>query len=564
MLAAWTAADVRAAEAPLLAAGVPLMRRAAHGLHLEVVRVLRGRRHTGPGGRAGRTVPLRGAHVAVLAGAGNNGGDALHAAALLAARGVRVTVLPAAARLHDEGLAAARAAGVGVLDADEVTADPAAAAALAAGADVVLDGLVGIGADGSGLRGTAQRLVAALLEALEGLEAPEAMPGAAGRVRPVVVAVDVPSGIGVDDGRLAGTVLPADRTVTFGVPKAGLLLPPASGVVGALVTVDLGLDLSGRPPAVRRLEDDDVRALWPVPGRAAQKYARGVLGVVTGTTRYPGAAVLSVSGAVGAGVGMVRFVDERPPSAPDAGTATPAGPLAAAVLAARPEVVVAAHVGDGRVQAWAAGSGVDPADPARAAAVADVLRAAAAGVPAVLDAGALEHVGPGTGAHVVLTPHAGELAALLARLGERTDDDRPVDRDAVEAEPWRWAGRAHARTGATVLLKGATTLVVGPGGTWSQADAPAWLATAGAGDVLAGVLGTLLAARADALADDPSAAARLAAAAALVHGRAAHAARPGGPVAAAEVAHAVPDVVAALLAGRPASSGAAPVGDCGA
>ncbi|WNB86034.1 NAD(P)H-hydrate dehydratase [Cellulomonas sp. ATA003] len=114
----------------------------------------------------------------------------------------------------------------------------------------------------------------------------------------------------------------------------------------------------------------------------------------------------------------------------------------------------------------------------------------------------------------------------------------------------RWARRAHELTGATVLLKGPTTLVVGAGGSvWSQADAPAWLATAGAGDVLAGVLGTLLAGRSADVAADPALAAALAAAAALLHGLAAHRSGPGGPVHALAVAHAVPGTVAALLGG---------------
>ncbi len=209
------------------------------------------------------------------------------------------------------------------------------------------------------------------------------------------------------------------------------------------------------------------------------------------------------------------------------------------MLATRPEAVA----GDGRVQSWVLGPGVDPGDDEQAGRVRDALAAALGeGLPAVVDAGGLtllpDHLRP----WVVVTPHAGELAALLAGRGE------PVDRSGVEADPLRWARRAHDLTGATVLLKGPTTVVAGAGGSvWSQADAPAWLATAGAGDVLAGLLGTLLAGRsADVLADPPLAAA-LAAAAALVHGRAAHRASPGGPVHALAVADALPGTVAALL-----------------
>jgi NAD(P)H-hydrate repair Nnr-like enzyme with NAD(P)H-hydrate dehydratase domain len=144
---------------------------------------------------------------------------------------------------------------------------------------------------------------------------------------------------------------------------------------------------------------------------------------------------------------------------------------------------------------------------------------------------------------VVLTPHAGELARLLAAHGQ------PVSREDVEAAPARWARAAAAVTGATVLLKGHVTVVVGPGPeapVLAQADAPAWLATAGAGDVLAGALGALLAGRADDVREDPALAAHLAAAAAFVHGSAADAAGPG-PVTAGDVARALPRAVAALL-----------------
>lgn len=495
MLHSWDAAAVRAAEEPLLAAGVPLMERAAFALATHVARVVRDAR-----GRVG------GARVVLLVGPGHNGGDALHAGALLARRGAAVTAVLTSDRVHAGGLAAARDARVRV----RPVPDDAAVDALAddlRGADVVLDGLLGIGGRG-GLRGAAARLVDVL--------------GAAGDARPVVVAVDVPSGVGVDDGTRTGTVLDADLTVTFGVAKPALLLPPASSAAGRVEVVDLGLDLAGRP-AVARLGAADAADLWPVPGRSAHKYARGVLGVVAGSARYPGAAVLATAGAVRAGVGMVRYVGS-------------AGPQ---VLAAHPEVVV----GDGRVQAWVLGAGVAPDDDAQRTRVRDALaHALAHDQPAVVDAGALDLLPGRVPPHVVLTPHAGELAALLAAHG----DD--VDRTAVEAAPLEHARRAHDLTGATVLLKGGTTVVVGPhGATWAQADGPAWLATAGAGDVLGGVLGALLAGRADAAVDDPTLPAALAAAAALVHGRAAHVATPGGPVSASAVADALPATVAGLL-----------------
>lgn len=507
----YSAAQVRAAEQPLLAAGPTgaLMERAAFALAVRVARELRRRR--------GRVV---GATVVALVGPGNNGGDALYAGAELARRGVRVLVVATSPRVHDTGLAALRAAGgrvVAVSDGgpgERVRVDRAVAEA--GGADVVLDGLLGIGARGA-LRDEAAEVVGLLTELL----------GGSGTGRPLVVAVDTPSGIGVDDGVLPAVVLPADLTVTFGAAKAGLLLPPASAVVGRLELVDLGLDLTHLVPAVARLETADAAGLWPVPGTTAHKYSRGVLGVVAGTPAYPGAGVLTVSGAVRAGVGMVRYLGSPG--------------VTAAVLAARPEVVA----GDGRVQAWAIGPGVDPADRASAARVQDALAGAlAAAQPVVVDAGALALLPARLAPWVVLTPHAGELAQLLARCGAQ------VERSAIEAAPLRWARRAQELTGATVLLKGATTVVVGAAGAvYTQADGPAWLATAGAGDVLTGLLGALLAGRAADVVEDPSLAAALAAAAALVHGRAAHRAEPGGPVCALAVADALPPTIGAILAG---------------
>ncbi|WP_425955009.1 bifunctional ADP-dependent NAD(P)H-hydrate dehydratase/NAD(P)H-hydrate epimerase [Xylanimonas sp. McL0601] len=546
MIEAWTADDVRAAEEPLLAAGVPLMERAAFALATVVRRDLARRRAVaGPDGELSDG-SVRGARVALLVGSGNNGGDALHAGAFLARRGLAVTAYLASSRVHEGGLRALHAAGgravgvEGALEGGAAAAAPhrqaqgvatsVAAAAEAARADVVVDGLLGIGARGA-LRGTGAELVRALLETL---------PAPGDPSRPWVVAVDVPSGIGTDDGSAPAPVLPADRTVTFGGAKPGLLLPPATYLAGSGAVVDIGLELPpatspARRPAVVRLEDADVAAAWPVPGPRDHKYTRGVVGVVAGTTTYPGAAVLTTSAAVEAGAGMVRF------RGPDA--------VGRAVVAARPEVVTA----EGRVQAWVLGPGLPASgdddrqrDRARAALAAASGRLAGAQnpVPAVVDAGALGLLDHEYPAWVVITPHAGELAALLAARG----DD--VDRGRVESEPLRWARRAHELTGATVLLKGGATVVVGPGGACSQADAPGWLATAGAGDVLAGLLGAMLAARAEEVVAHPERAAEVAAAAALVHGRAAERANPGGPVSALAVASALPATIAALLAQR--------------
>lgn len=203
--AGYTAAQVRAAEQPLLDAGVPLMRQAAAALAAEI----RG------------LAPRR---MLVLVGPGDNGGDALYAAAELATVGVSVDLVAVASRHHLAAAATALAAGAR-------WADAADAAELAAAADLVLDGILGTGTDSPALRGTAREVVAAILPVLER------------GVRPRVVAVDIPSGIGPDDGTVRDpTVLPADLTVTFGAIKAGLLLEPGSRYAGRVVLVDLGLD----------------------------------------------------------------------------------------------------------------------------------------------------------------------------------------------------------------------------------------------------------------------------------------------------------------------------------
>jgi NAD(P)H-hydrate repair Nnr-like enzyme with NAD(P)H-hydrate dehydratase domain len=263
------------------------------------------------------------------------------------------------------------------------------------------------------------------------------------------------------------------------------------------------------------------------------KYSRGVLGVVTGSDRYPGAAVLGVEAAVRTGLGMVRYV----------GAAHPAE----LVLQRRPEVVTA----PGRVQAWLVGSGMD-ADT-RGEDDATRLRAAFAdGVPVVVDAGALDLVGTATGP-VVITPHYRELAKALASASTSTSvDARTADAptaDAIAADPAHWAARAADLLRVTVLLKGHTTYIADPSGIRLRVTAgPAWLATAGSGDVLGGVLGALAATHARAVGADASALAMLAATAAFVHGRAGERASAGGPIAALDIAEALPATVAELLA----------------
>ncbi len=486
MIRAHGVAAVRRAEAAAmerLPEGV-LMQRAAAALASSVIGVLRG-----------RTGGVYGARVVLLVGAGSNGGDGLWAGARLAARGAQVRALLVADRAHEPGSAALRRAG-GRLEA--------ATTAGLVGADVVVDAVLGIGG-----RPGLDPAVGALLGAV-----PPGVP---------VVAVDLPSGVDPDTGEVGEVAVRADVTVTFGTAKPALLLPPAAHRVGRLEVVDIGLDPAELGAAeVASLEPVDVARRWPRPGVDDDKYRRGVLGVVAGGSTYTGAAVLSVGAAVLSGAGMVRYLG------PDAPTDL--------VRARWPEVVP----GEGRVQAWVLGPGVDAEADHEADHEADgeqrehVEHALAGDEPCLVDAGALDLV-THRAAPTLLTPHAGELARLLTRL-----ESGGTERSEVAARPLEHARRAARLTGATVLLKGATTLVVPPDGpVLAQSAGSAWLATAGSGDVLAGLAGALLAAG--------LAPAEAGAMAAVVHGLAGELARAGGPLNAGRLLEALPRAIATLL-----------------
>lgn len=255
-----------------------------------------------------------------------------------------------------------------------------------------------------------------------------------------------------------------------------------------------------------------------VPQAGDDKYSRGVLGIRTGSTAYPGAAVLGVEAALRTGLGMVRYLGPELPTR--------------LVLERRPEVVTQA----GRVQAWLLGSGMDAAqrDPATAA---DLASALAEALPTVLDAGALDLVGS-HGAPVVITPHHGELARLLG-----------VERAEIAADPGGWAARSASQFEVTVLLKGARTFIADPvGSRLVVTSTEGWTATAGAGDALGGILGALLATNSDLAGSDDTALARLAASACVLHRLAAGRASGGGPFTILDLAGALPRVVADLLA----------------
>jgi hydroxyethylthiazole kinase-like uncharacterized protein yjeF len=470
MRTAYSVETVRAAERALMAR-LPegaLMQRAAAGLAAACAQLL------------GR---VYGSRVVLLVGSGDNGGDALYAGARLARRGAGVTaVLLAGERTHPGGLAALRRAGGSVVA-------PGGAEDVIGRADLVMDGIVGIGGKG-GLRPEAAALAAVVA-----------------RSAARVVAVDLPSGVDADTGEVHGAALRADLTVTFGTHKPGLLVDPARDHAGSVRLVDIGLELPALPE-LEALQHADVARLLPVPAAESDKYRRGVVGIAAGSARYPGAAVLAVSGALRGGAGAVRYV----------------GPAGDAVIARFPETLVSDRGPDraGRVQAWVVGPGAGD----DAATVAEVL---ATDVPVLIDADGLRLADRdavrGRRAPTLMTPHAGEAAALLG-----------VRREEVEGARLGTVRELAAVYRATVLLKGSTTLVADPGGDRPvrvNATGTGWLATAGSGDVLSGLAGSLLAAGLSAL-DAGSVGAYL-------HGLAGRLASGGGPVGAHEVAACIPD-----------------------
>ncbi len=414
-----------------------------------------------------------GRRVLLLVGPGDNGGDALFAGAVLARRGVQVEAWQVSDRIHEAGVRALRQAGGRV-----VSPSPTSGWSTDTRPDLVVDGILGIGGR-PGLRQNAT-------DALAGLHG---IP---------MVAVDVPSGVNVDTGEVDGPHVHADLTVTFGTHKIAHLIDPAASACGELHLVDLDLDLPA--PTVEALQPRDVARLLPRPRSDSHKYTRGVVGIRAGSATYPGAALLSVAGANTGLCGMVRYVGE-----PE---------VADRVRQENPEVI-----GDGRVQAWVVGSG------SGSEAAAQLSEAQKAGVPLVVDADALIAVPRPWGLASVLTPHAGELAAMMS-----------LDRAEIEAAPLGAARRAAQEYDATVLLKGRHTLIAHPDGRVRvTSTGTPWLATAGAGDVLGGLIGSLLAAGLDPF--------NAASVGSWLHGAAAQIASAGGPMTALAVAKSIPAAI---------------------
>ncbi|MCV7009750.1 bifunctional ADP-dependent NAD(P)H-hydrate dehydratase/NAD(P)H-hydrate epimerase [Mycobacterium gordonae] len=467
----YSAETIRDAEAPLLAS-LPdgaLMKRAAFGLATAILRELTAR----TGGVSGR-------RVCAVVGSGDNGGDALWAATFARRRGAAAdAVLLNPDKAHRKGLAAFRKAGGRVVE----TIDPTT--------DLVIDGVVGISGSGP-LRPAA----AEVFERAGGIP---------------VVAVDIPSGIDVATGAVAGPAVRAALTVTFG----GLKPVHALADCGRVELVDIGLDLPDTD--LLSFQAADVLARWPVPGARDDKYTQGVTGVLAGSSTYPGAAVLTTGAAVATHSGMVRY----------------AGSAHREVLAQWPEVIASpTPAAAGRVQAWVVGPGLGTDEDGAAA----LWFALDTDLPVLVDADGLTMLAAhpdlvaGRTAPTVLTPHAGEFARLA---GSPPGDDR------VGA-----TRRLADALGATVLLKGNVTVIADPGGpVYLNRAGQSWAATAGSGDVLSGMIGALLASGLPA--------AEAAAAAAFVHARAAalSAADPGpgeAPTSSSRILHHIRAAVAAL------------------
>jgi hydroxyethylthiazole kinase-like uncharacterized protein yjeF len=432
-----------------------------------------------------------GSRIAVVAGPGNNGGDGFVAARLLAERGYAVQVLLVGdlTRLEgDAGLATKKWSG------------PVAAAepGLLDGADLVIDALFGAGLDRP-VDGFARAII-------EAMNAKSDAP---------VVAVDLPSGINGTSGAVMGVAVNATHTITFFRKKPGHLLLPGRIHCGPIAVADIGIPAAVLGPIAPQTFEN-LPALWrahfPVPRHDGQKYDRGHAVVVSGPLWSTGAARLAARGALRAGAGLVTLASPR-----DALVANAAANLAVMVRPVDGADELTAFLSDRRLNVLAIGPGVGVNETTRAM----VLAALNGDRAVVLDADALtsfaeepQQLAEALRARrlraTILTPHEGEFSRYFGRLDEKTKVGSKLER----------ARLAASITGSTVLLKGADTVVAAPDGRASIAgNAPAFLATAGAGDVLAGIATGLLAQGMPAF--------EAASAAVWVHGEAAAAFGPG-------------------------------------
>ena len=399
---------------------------------------------------AARFAPCR---AVVLCGPGNNGGDGFVAARHLAERGFDVVVAAGDGHKGDAGEMASRWKGARA---------PLSYAALDH-AGLIVDALFGAGLSRP-LEGTYR----AMVEAINRSQAP-------------VIAVDVPSGVDGDSGKVLGAAVEADVTVTFFRLKPGHQLLPGRVLCGETVLADIGNPAEAC--AGCRLFENSPRlwgASYPWPRADAHKYARGHCLVISGPARATGAARLAARGALRIGAGLVSVAAEKDAVAVNAAQLT-----AIMVKPFEGAKGLAALLTDRRFNVVVLGPGLGVSQPTRAL----VDAVLASGASAVLDADALTAFREEPKAlfarikhATVMTPHEGEFERLFPGLLAQAASK-------VEA-----ARAASARAGAVILLKGADTVVAAPDGrAVINANAPPTLATAGAGDVLAGFIGGLFA-----------------------------------------------------------------------
>lgn len=463
-----------------------------------------------------------GGRAVVLAGGGNNGGDGLVAARYLTLAGWTVELAFFAEPDDLTGDAALQwrlvePMGLAVCRVDGPEAAREAVGS-AVGATCVVDALLGTGLSGD-VREPMRSAVAALAET--------AVP---------VLAVDAPSGLDGATGRTRGVAARADLTVTFGFPKPGLFLADGPELCGRLEVVPLGyppaaLAAAGeRPLAWIGLEE--AAAALPPRRHDAHKGSAGRLLVVAGSQRFKGAAVLAATAALRSGAGLVVV------AAPEAVAALLLERLPEAIVEPLPEGGEADAVG--RAAADADAVAIGPGLGRGATVRATVEAALAAGTPAVVDADGLNVLADDPApvrreAATVLTPHPGELGRWLGRPAGDVDAGR-LDAAREAAERW----------GAIVTLKGSPTVVAGPDGTAAlNLTGNPGLATGGSGDVLTGLLGSLLAQGVPAV--------RAARAGVFLHGLAADRATAAHGVrglAPSDLFGAIPLVVREIAAGR--------------
>ena len=459
---------------------------------------------------------LQGRPVTVVAGTGNNGGDGFVAARILQSRGhaVRLLLVGDRGKLKGDAAAAARL-WQGAVEA-------ATPERLGNAPGVIVDALFGAGLDRS-----VEGLPRAMIEAMNASGSP-------------VVAVDLPSGINGTTGAVMGAAVKAAHTVTFFRLKPGHVLLPGRLHCGDLTVADIGIPADVlaeiKPRAFLNRP-----ALWfgvfPVPKPEGHKYGRGHAVVLSGGLSFGGAARLAARGALRAGAGLATLATPREALAVQA-----AANLAIMVRPVDGSEELTGFLSDTRHNAMVLGPGGGVGAPMRA----QVLAALASEAAVVLDADALTSfadsaddlfsaIGKRAGRAVILTPHSGEFDRLFKEINKNLKVVGKLEK-----------ARAAARlSGAVVLFKGADTVVAAPDGRASIADnAPPYLATAGAGDVLAGMIAGLLAQHMPAF--------EAASAAVWLHGEAAAAFGPG--LISEDLPEALPAVYRRLFAGLGAAS----------